>query len=87
MQQQFNLFEDLSFVFSQIHKKEEQIIQLKNLMHTTKNSNNFNIKIDNFCIDQNIIPLNLKMEIQLLISDCIIILEREISSLKIQFIC
>ncbi len=87
MQQQFNLFEDLSFVFAQIHKKEEQIIQLKNLLHTTKNSNKFAISIDGICVKDDTIPYNLKMEIQLIITDSIILLEREIQSLKIQFIC
>lgn len=87
MQQQFNLFEDLSFVFAQIHKKEEQIIQLKNLLHTTKNSNKFAISINNICLNEETIPYNLKMEIQLIITDSIILLEREIQSLKIQFIC
>jgi hypothetical protein len=87
MQQQFNLFEDLSFVFAQIHKKEEQIIQLKNLLHTTKNSNKFAISIDGVCIKDDTIPYNLKMEIQLIITDSIILLEREIQSLKIQFVC
>jgi t-SNARE complex subunit (syntaxin) len=86
MQQQ-NLFTDLSYVFAQIHKKEEQIIQLKNLLHTTKNSINFNIKIDDFCINQDVIPYNLKMEIQMIISDSIHLLEREIQSLKIKFVC
>jgi hypothetical protein len=84
--QQFNLFEDLSFVFAQIHKKEEQIIQLKNLLHTTKNSNKFAISIDGICIKDDTIPYNLKMEIQLIITDSIILLEREIQSLKIQFV-
>ena len=86
-QQQFNLFEDLSYVFAQIHKKEEQIIQLKNLLHTTKNSNQFAISIDGICIKQNTIPYNLKMEIQLIIQDSIILLEREIECLKLQFVC
>ena len=87
MQQQFNLFEDLSYVFAQIHKKEEQIIQLKNLLHTTKNSNKFAISIDGICIKDDTIPYNLKLEIQLILTDSIILLEREIQSLKIQFIC
>jgi hypothetical protein len=85
--QQFNLFEDLSYVFAQIHKKEEQIIQLKNLLHTTKNSNKFAISIDGICIKDNTIPYNLKLEIQLILTDSIILLEREIQSLKIQFVC
>jgi hypothetical protein len=87
MQQQFNLFEDLSYVFAQIHKKEEQIIQLKNLLHTTKNSNKFAISIDGICIKDDTIPYNLKLEIQLILTDSIILLEREIQSLKIQFVC
>lgn len=87
MQQQFNLFEDLSYVFAQIHKKEEQIIQLKNLLHTTKNSSKFAISIDGICIKDDTIPYNLKLEIQLIITDSIILLEREIQSLKIQFVC
>jgi len=86
MQQQLNLFDDLTYVFAQIHKKEQQIIQLKNLLHTTKNSN-FNIKIDDFCISQNVIPYNLKMEIQFIISDSINLLERELQILKLQFLC
>jgi hypothetical protein len=86
MQQQ-NLFTDLSFVFAQIHKKEEQIIQLKNLLHTTKNSNKFAISIDGICIKDNTIPYNLKMEIQLIIQDSIILLERELECLKLQFVC
>jgi hypothetical protein len=86
-QQQFNLFNDLSYVFSQIHKKEEQIIQLKNLLHTTKNSNKFSLCINDFCIDNNLIPYNLKMEIQLIIQDSIILLERELEILKLQFVC
>jgi hypothetical protein len=85
--QQFNLFNDLSYVFSQIHKKEEQIIQLKNLLHTTKNSNKFAISIDGICIKENTIPYNLKMEIQLIIQDSIILLERELECLKLQFVC
>ena len=87
MQQQFNLFDDLSYVFAQIHKKEEQIIQLKNLLHTTKNSNKFAISIDGICIKDDTIPYNLKLEIQLILTDSIILLEREIQSLKIQFVC
>jgi hypothetical protein len=87
MQQQFNLFTDLSYVFAQIHKKEEQIIQLKNLLHTTKNSNKFAISIDGICIKDDTIPYNLKLEIQLILTDSIILLEREIQSLKIQFVC
>lgn len=87
MQQQFNLFEDLSYVFAQIHKKEEQIIQLKNLLNSTKNSNKFAISIDGICIKNETIPYNLKMEIQLILTDSIILLEREIKSLKIQFVC
>ena len=87
MQQQFNLFQDLSYVFAQIHKKEEQIIQLKNLLHTTKNSNKFAISIDGICVKDDTIPYNLKLEIQLIITDSIILLEREIQSLKIQFVC
>ena len=86
MQQQ-NLFTDLSYVFAQIHKKEEQIIQLKNLLHTTKNSSKFAISIDGICIKDETIPYNLKMEIQLILTDSIILLEREIQSLKIQFVC
>lgn len=84
--QQLNFFNDLSFVFAQIHKKEEQIIQLKNLLHTTKNSSKFAICINEVCLTDDIIPYNLKMEIQLIITDSIILLEREIQSLKIQFI-
>ena len=64
MQQQFNLFNDLSYVFAQIHKKEEQIIQLKNLLHTTKNSNKFALSINDICLREDLIPYNLKMEIQ-----------------------
>jgi hypothetical protein len=85
--QQLNIFNDLSYVFAQIHKKEEQIIQLKNLLHTTKNSKTFAISIDGICIKNETIPYNLKMEIQLIIQDSIILLEREIQSLKIQFVC
>jgi len=85
--QQFNLFEDLSYVFAQIQKKEDQIIQLKNLLHTTKNSNKFAISIDGICIKDDTIPYNLKLEIQLILTDSIILLEREIQSLKIQFVC
>lgn len=83
--QQLNLFSDLSYVFAQIHKKEEQIVQLKNLLHTTKTSNKFAISINDICINNDIIPYNLKMEIQLIIQDSITLLEREIQSLKISF--
>ena len=83
--QQFNLFEDLSYVFAQIHKKEEQIIQLKNLLHTTKNSNKFALSINDICLKENLIPYNLKMEIQIILQDSITLLEREIQSLKITF--
>jgi hypothetical protein len=85
--QQLNFFNDLSYVFARIHKKEEQIIQLKNLLHTTKNSTKFAISIDGICIKNETIPYNLKMEIQLIITDSIILLEREIQSLKLQFVC
>lgn len=85
--QQLNIFNDLSYVFAQIHKKEEQIIQLKNLLNSTKNSNKFAISIDGICIKNETIPYNLKMEIQLILTDSIILLEREIKSLKIQFVC
>jgi len=83
--QQPNLFSDLSYVFAQIHKKEEQVIQLKNLLHTTKDSNKFSLCINDLCIDNDIIPYNLKLEIQVLIQDSINLLEREIKSLKISF--
>jgi hypothetical protein len=85
MQQQFNLFNDLSYVFAQIHKKEEQIIQLKNLLHTTKNSNKFALSINDICLREDLIPYNLKMEIQIILQDSITLLEREIQSLKITF--
>jgi len=84
--QQLNFFNDLSYVFAQIQKKEEQIIQLKNLLHTTKNRNKFAISIDGICIKDHTIPYNLKLEIQLILQDSIILLEREIQSLKIQFV-
>jgi hypothetical protein len=83
--QQPNLFSDLSYVFAQIHKKEEQIIQLKNLLHTTKHSNKFSLCINDLCIDNDLIPYNLKLEFQILIQDSILLLEREIQSLKISF--
>jgi hypothetical protein len=85
MQQQFNLFNNLSYVFAQIHKKEEQIIQLKNLLHTTKNSNKFALSINDICLREDLIPYNLKMEIQIILQDSITLLEREIQSLKITF--
>jgi hypothetical protein len=85
--QQLNIFNNLSYVFSEIHKKEEQIIQLKNLLHTTKNSSKFAISIDGKCIKNETIPYNLKLEIQLIITDSIVLIEREIQSLKIQFVC
>jgi hypothetical protein len=85
--QQLNIFNHLSYVFAQIHKKEEQIIQLKNLLHTTKNSSKFAISIDGICIKNETIPYNLKLEIQLIITDSIVLIEREIQSLKIQFVC
>jgi hypothetical protein len=83
--QQPNLFTDLSYVFAQIHKKEEQVIQLKNLLHTTKHSNKFALCINDACIDTDLIPYNLKMEIQIILQDSITLLEREIQSLKISF--
>jgi hypothetical protein len=83
--QQPNLFTDLSYVFAQIHKKEEQIVQLKNLLQTTKTSNKFAISINDICINNDIIPYNLKMEIQIILQDSITLLEREIQSLKISF--
>ena len=86
MQQQ-NLFDNLSYVFAQIHKKEQQVIQLKNLLHTSSNSSKFNISIDGICIQNDIIPYNLKTEIRLILADSILLLEREIQSLKIQFVC
>jgi hypothetical protein len=86
MQQQ-NLFDNLSYVFAQIHKKEQQVIQLKNLLHTTGNSSEFNIFIDGICIKNELIPYNLKTEIRLILADSILLLEREIQSLKIQFVC
>jgi hypothetical protein len=86
MQQQ-NLFDNLSYVFAQIHKKEQQVIQLKNLLHTSGISSEFNIFIDGICIQNDIIPYNLKTEIRLILADSILLLEREIQSLKIQFVC